>query len=76
MTCEKKVVKTDYCLKTVPGQKTPDRARMTYECTGCGEKADFEADLKHKEDCKKKTAALKKLCPKSGTAPHVTPPKD
>jgi DNA-directed RNA polymerase subunit RPC12/RpoP len=75
-TCEKKALKTDYCSKTVAGQKIPDRARVTYECAGCGEKAEFEADFKHKDDCKKKTSTLKKVCSKSGTAPHVTPPKD
>ena len=71
--CEKKPQRTDYCVK---GQKPPDRARVTYECAGCGEKGEFEADFKHKDDCKKKSAALKKVCSKSGTAPHVTLPKD
>jgi hypothetical protein len=75
-TCEKKPVKTDFCSKTASGQKTPDHARCTYECSGCGEKAEFEGELKHKDDCKKKTSALKKVCSKSGTAPHVTLPKD
>ena len=69
-------MRTDYCVKTAPGQKTPDRARVTYECSGCGEKAEFEAGFQHKEDCKKKSSALKKTCPKSGTPPHVTLPKD
>ncbi len=75
-TCEKKPVKTDYCVKTVQGQKLPDRARITYECATCGEKGEFEPDFKHKEDCKKKTGVLKKVCSKTGTAPHVTLPKD
>ncbi len=63
-------------MKTAPGQKAPDRARVGYECAGCAEKAEFEAGFKHKDDCKKKSSGLKKTCPKSGTPPHVTLPKD
>ena len=63
-------------MKTVQGQKQPDRARCSYECLVCNEKGDFEADFKHKEDCKKKTGSLKKVCSKTGTPPHVTLPKD
>ena len=75
-TCEKKPAKVDYCVKTLPGQKLPDRARITHECAACGEKGDVEADVKHKDDCKKKAGTLKKVCSKSGAAPHVTLPKD
>ncbi|MBI3855221.1 MAG: hypothetical protein HY293_05980 [Planctomycetes bacterium] len=65
----------EYCLKTAPGQKTPDRARIRYACTGCAATADFEKEFKHEEDCKKKSSALKKVCSKSGTPPHQTVPK-
>ena len=74
-TCEKKAVKTDYCVKTAKGEKTPDRARITYECPACGATAEFETEFKHKDDCKKK-GPPKKVCSKSGAAPHVTLPKD
>lgn len=73
--CSKKPEKTEYCVKTVPGQKDPDRARVTYACTGCTAVADFEHELKHEESCKKKTVPAKKVCSKSGTAPHQTIPK-
>lgn len=74
--CEKKAVKTDYCLKTAKGEKAPDRARITYECPACAATAEFDTDFKHKDDCKKKSGTLKKVCSKSGTAPHVTLPRD
>jgi hypothetical protein len=74
-TCGKKPEKVEYCVKTVAGQKAPDRARITYACTGCAATAEFEHLFKHEEDCKKKSAALKKVCSKSGGAPHQTLPR-
>ena len=67
-TCEKKALRVEYCVKTAAGQKAPDRARISYECAGCAEKSEFEADFKHKDDCKKKD--VKPCCTKSGTKPH------
>jgi len=74
-TCGKKPEKVEYCVKTAPGQKTPDRARLSYACAGCAATAEFEKQFKHEESCKKKTSALKKVCSKSGTPPHESPPK-
>jgi len=71
-TCGKKPEKCEYCLKTAEGEKTPQRARITYACSGCAATGDFEKTFKHEESCKKKTAALTKVCSKSGSAPHVT----
>jgi hypothetical protein len=74
-TCGKKPAKAEFCLKTAEGAKTPDRARITYACAGCAATGEFEHDFKHEEDCKRKGLALKKVCSKSGTAPHITFPK-
>jgi len=71
--CGMKPLRVDYCAKTLPGEKTPDRSRITYACAGCAATADFEHAFKHEEGCKKK--ALKKVCSKSGTPPHETLPK-
>ena len=72
-TCGKKAARVDYCSKSLPGEKTPDRSRITYACAGCAATAEFEKELKHDEGCKKKQ--LKKVCSKSGTPPHQTIPK-
>jgi hypothetical protein len=72
-TCGKKAARVDYCSKTLPGEKTPDRARITYACAGCAATAEFEKEFKHEDGCKKK--AIKKVCSKSGTPPHQTIPK-
>jgi hypothetical protein len=74
-TCGKKPEKCEYCLKTAPGEKAPERARVTYACTGCSATGEFAAEFKHEEGCKKKTAPLKKVCSKSGTGAHVTIPQ-
>ena len=74
-SCGKKPQKVEYCSKQAPGDKTADRARITYACPGCTATGEFEKDFKHEEGCKKKTAALKKVCSKSGTSPHQTIPK-
>jgi hypothetical protein len=80
--CETKPAPIEYCLKLGPphlvaGEKTPrqdeDRSRVTYECDSCGAKGEVEAEFKHKDDCKptKFGGGLKKICTKSGTAPHL-----
>jgi len=74
-TCGKKPEKCEYCLKTAAGEKMPERARITYACTGCSATGEFEHDFKHEESCKKKTSPLKKICSKSGSGAHVTLPK-
>jgi len=71
-TCGKKPEKCEYCLKTAEGEKTPQRSRITYSCSGCAATGDFEKSFKHEEACKKKTAPLTKVCSKSGSGPHVT----
>ena len=43
----------------LPGEKTPDRSRITYSCAGCAATAEFEKEFKHDEGCKKKQ--LKKV---------------
>ena len=74
-TCGRKPQRVDYCAKTAAGEKTPDRARITYACSGCAAAGEFEREFKHEEGCKKRTSALKKVCSKSGTPPHQTIPK-
>lgn len=64
--CETKPILTEFCLKI---GETEDRARITYTCETCGAAADLAVELKHEEGCKPK---LKKLCSKSGGAPHAT----
>ncbi len=71
-TCGKKPEKCEYCLKTAEGEKVAQRSRVTYSCAGCAAVGDFEKTFKHEEGCKKKTAALAKVCSKSGSAPHIT----
>lgn len=73
--CGKKPLKVEYCSKTPPGGKTADRARITYACAGCAATADFDKGFKHEEGCKRKSSALKRVCSKSGTAPHQTIPR-
>ena len=74
-TCGKKPARVDYCSKTAPGEKTADRARITYACAACASTAEFEKEFKHEDGCKRKTSALKKVCSKSGTPPHQTIPR-
>jgi len=78
--CETKPAPIEYCLKITPpylhtGEKVAradeDKARITYECDTCGVKGDVESEIKHKPDCKPSFGSgLKKVCTKSGTAPH------
>jgi YHS domain-containing protein len=80
--CEKKPAAIEYCLKvSAPylhtGEKTArsdeDKARVTYECEVCGAKGEVESEFKHKPDCKPSFGnGIKKVCSKSGTAPHQT----
>jgi len=49
-----------------------DRARISYLCESCMATADVESEFKHKDGCKGKIGGLKKICSKSGTAPHAT----
>ncbi len=52
-----------------------DRARVGYTCDKCNAKGDFEADFKHGADCTRTTtigSGLKKVCSKSGKAPHAS----
>lgn len=46
---------------------------MSYLCEICGVKGDIEGEVKHKDDCKPKfgSPTFKKVCAKSGKAPHV-----
>lgn len=79
--CETKPASIEYCLKVTPpflhpGEKAPrsdeDRARVTYECETCGVKGEIESEFKHKPDCKPSFGSgVKKICTKSGTAPHL-----
>ncbi|MFN3484828.1 MAG: hypothetical protein ACK44W_05030 [Planctomycetota bacterium] len=82
--CESKPAEIEYCVKLVPkpvpprnGKPQPpqiveDRARIAYECSTCGARADLQADVKHKPDCKPVLGATyKKICSKSGKPPHV-----
>jgi YHS domain-containing protein len=57
---------------SVPAGFDEDRARCTYECETCHAKANIATEIKHKDDCKPTFGGgLKKVCTKSGTAPHV-----
>lgn len=82
--CENKPIEIEYCVKLVPkpvpprnGKPQPpevaeDRARIIYECSTCAARADVEAEVKHKPDCKPVLgASYKKICSKSGKPPHV-----
>jgi hypothetical protein len=71
--CETKPVTIEYCVKTGDAE---DRARITYKCESCGATGDREADFKHDPSCKPKVGGgLKKICSKSGMAPHATDKK-
>jgi YHS domain-containing protein len=57
---------------SVPAGFDEDRARCTYACESCDAKATVSTELKHKEGCKPAFGGgLKKICTKSGKAPHV-----
>lgn len=79
--CETKPASIEYCWKiSAPyvhtGEKTArpdeDKARITYVCESCGVKGEIESEFKHKPDCKPSFGTgVKKVCTKSGTAPHL-----
>jgi hypothetical protein len=83
--CETKPEEIEYCLKLIPkpiqvkgGKPLPpefdeDKGRISYVCEKCSVKGDIESQLKHKEDCKPGFGSgFKKVCAKSGKAPHVS----
>ncbi len=71
--CEKKPLQIEYCVKV---GESEDRARVSYKCEACMATAEIEADFKHEADCKNKAGStLKKVCSKSGMAPHATAAK-
>jgi YHS domain-containing protein len=82
--CESKPVTMEYCVKMAPapppeegeearpGGLVEDRARVSYQCPSCGAKADHLSDVKHAPECKPLTSGVKRVCAKSGTAPHAT----
>ena len=71
--CETKPVMIEYCLKMGDAE---DRARISYRCDSCSATAELESEFKHEAGCKPKIGGgLKKLCSKSGTAPHATDKK-
>ena len=81
--CEEKATPIEYCQKLIPKPYDPkkkvqdppteDKARVSYLCETCMAKSDIESDFKHKPDCKPSFGGgLKKICAKSGHAPHAT----
>lgn len=72
--CESKPLLVEFCVKAGDGGE--ERARVTYKCESCAATADVEAEFKHEEDCRRKgLGGLKKVCSKSGMAPHATEAK-
>lgn len=71
--CETKPVMIEYCLKMGDAE---DRARISYKCESCSATAEVDTDFKHEAGCKPKIGGgLKKICSKSGMAPHATDKK-
>lgn len=71
--CENKPVLIEYCLKMGDAE---DRARISYRCKNCSATNELESDFKHDAGCKPKIGGgLKKVCSKSGMAPHATEKK-
>jgi outer membrane biosynthesis protein TonB len=67
---EKKSDKPVTCCGKTFNVPLEDRARVIAECQACGGWADLQGDVRHKEDCKNRLD-VRRLCLKSGTAPHV-----
>ena len=67
--CEMKPVQIEYCVKAASGE---DRARISYQCKSCGATSEVESQFKHEDGCTQKLTGLKKICSKSGMAPHAT----
>lgn len=56
----------------IPSGFNEDLGRCTYECDTCKAKTNVPTEIKHKDDCKPAFGGgLKKICTKSGKAPHV-----
>ena len=71
--CENKPVMIEYCVKMGDAE---DRARISYKCESCAATAGIDAEFKHEAGCKPKIGGgLKKVCSKSGMAPHATDKK-
>ena len=71
--CETKPLQAEFCVKTAEAE---DRARVSYKCESCASTAELESEFKHEASCKPKLGGgLKKVCSKSGTAPHATEAK-
>jgi hypothetical protein len=71
--CETKPCNAEFCVKVGDAE---DRARITYKCESCDATGELESEFKHAADCKPKLGGgLKKVCAKSGTAPHATEKK-
>jgi hypothetical protein len=71
--CETKPVMIEYCLKMGEAE---DRSRVTYKCESCPSTAELDTAFKHDASCKPKIGSgLKKVCTKSGMAPHATDKK-
>jgi hypothetical protein len=71
--CETKPVQAEFCVKTGENE---DRSRVTYKCESCAATSEIESEFKHEAGCKPKLGGgLKKVCSKSGTAPHATEAK-
>ena len=47
---------------------------MSYACDSCDARGAIETEVKHKPECKPKAfgGGLKKVCAKSGKAPHIS----
>jgi hypothetical protein len=71
--CETKPAQAEFCTKVGEAE---DRARVTYKCEACPATAEIESEFKHEAGCKPKIGGgVKKVCTKSGTAPHATETK-
>jgi len=71
--CETRPVMIEYCLKMGDAE---DRARVSYKCDSCAATAELDTEFKHEAGCKPKIGGgLKKVCTKSGMAPHATDKK-
>jgi hypothetical protein len=71
--CENKPSIIEYCLKMADAE---DRARIRYRCEHCPATGEVEPEFKHDAGCKPKIGSgLKKVCFRSGMAPHATDKK-
>jgi len=67
---DKKAISPVKCCGVLHDKPSPDSARISFKCEECMELAFSALALKHKETCVSKKS--KKLCEKSGMAPHST----